>query len=87
MSRRARSTSESCEIRWSDAHTSRAPSTSSRACCGPQRGPVTNTASFVAVIGAATSQIFYTASKGEELALSRELGVEFARRDVRAPLD
>ena len=42
-----------------------------------------NTASFVAVMGAATSQISYTASKGGVLALSRELGVEFARRGVR----
>jgi len=46
-------------------------------------GSVINTASFVAVMGAATSQISYTASKGGVLALSRELGVEFARRDVR----
>ena len=49
----------------------------------PLRGSVINTASFVAVIGAATSQISYTASKGGVLALSRELGVEFARRGVR----
>ena len=42
-----------------------------------------NTASFVAVMGAATSQISYTASKGGVLALSRELGVQFARRGVR----
>jgi NAD(P)-dependent dehydrogenase (short-subunit alcohol dehydrogenase family) len=47
-------------------------------------GSVINTASFVAVMGAATSQISYTASKGGVLALSRELGVEFARRGVRA---
>lgn len=46
-------------------------------------GSVVNTASFVAVMGAATSQISYTASKGAVLALSRELGVEFARRGVR----
>ncbi|HZN90586.1 MAG TPA: SDR family oxidoreductase [Thermoleophilaceae bacterium] len=46
-------------------------------------GSVINTASFVAVVGAATSQISYTASKGAVLALSRELGVEFARRGVR----
>jgi NAD(P)-dependent dehydrogenase (short-subunit alcohol dehydrogenase family) len=46
-------------------------------------GSVINTASFVAVMGAATSQISYTASKGGVLALSRELGVEFARRGVR----
>jgi NAD(P)-dependent dehydrogenase (short-subunit alcohol dehydrogenase family) len=49
----------------------------------PTRGSVINTASFVAVIGSATSQISYTASKGGVLALSRELGVEFARRGVR----
>jgi len=46
-------------------------------------GSVVNTASFVAVMGAATSQISYTASKGGVLALSRELGIEFARRGVR----
>jgi NAD(P)-dependent dehydrogenase (short-subunit alcohol dehydrogenase family) len=46
-------------------------------------GSVVNTASFVAVMGAATSQISYTASKGGVLALSRELGVEFGRRGVR----
>ncbi len=46
-------------------------------------GSVINTASFVAGMGAATSQISYTASKGAVLALSRELGVEFARRGVR----
>jgi NAD(P)-dependent dehydrogenase (short-subunit alcohol dehydrogenase family) len=46
-------------------------------------GAVVNTASFVAVMGAATSQISYTASKGGVLALSRELGVELARRNVR----
>ena len=46
-------------------------------------GSVINTASFVAVMGAAISQISYTASKGGVLALSRELGVEFARRGVR----
>jgi NAD(P)-dependent dehydrogenase (short-subunit alcohol dehydrogenase family) len=46
-------------------------------------GSVINTASFVAVMGAATSQISYTASKGAVLALTRELGVEFARRGVR----
>ncbi len=50
---------------------------------GPLRGSVINTASFVALMGAATSQISYTASKGGVLALSRELGVEFARRGVR----
>jgi NAD(P)-dependent dehydrogenase (short-subunit alcohol dehydrogenase family) len=46
-------------------------------------GSVINTASFVAEMGAATSQISYTASKGGVLAMSRELGVEFARRGVR----
>jgi NAD(P)-dependent dehydrogenase (short-subunit alcohol dehydrogenase family) len=46
-------------------------------------GSVINTASFVAVMGAATSQISYTASKGGVLALSRELGVEFGKRGVR----
>jgi NAD(P)-dependent dehydrogenase (short-subunit alcohol dehydrogenase family) len=49
----------------------------------PAGGSVINTASFVAVMGAATSQISYTASKGGVLALSRELGVEFARSGVR----
>ena len=49
----------------------------------PPGGSVINTASFVAVMGAATSQISYTASKGGVLALSRELGVEFARSGVR----
>jgi NAD(P)-dependent dehydrogenase (short-subunit alcohol dehydrogenase family) len=47
------------------------------------KGSVINTASFVAVLGSATSQISYTASKGAVLALSRELGVELARRGVR----
>lgn len=47
------------------------------------RGSVINTASFVAVMGSATSQIAYTASKGGVLALSRELGVQFARDGVR----
>ncbi|HUZ21744.1 MAG TPA: 3-oxoacyl-ACP reductase [Acidimicrobiales bacterium] len=46
-------------------------------------GSVLNTASFVAVLGAATSQISYTASKGGVLAMSRELGVQFARQNVR----
>jgi NAD(P)-dependent dehydrogenase (short-subunit alcohol dehydrogenase family) len=46
-------------------------------------GSVVNTASFVAVMGAATSQISYTASKGGVLALTRELGVEFARSGIR----
>jgi NAD(P)-dependent dehydrogenase (short-subunit alcohol dehydrogenase family) len=46
-------------------------------------GSVINTASFVAVMGSATSQISYTASKGGVVALSRELGVEFARQGIR----
>jgi NAD(P)-dependent dehydrogenase (short-subunit alcohol dehydrogenase family) len=46
-------------------------------------GSVINVASFVALMGAAVSQISYTASKGAVLSLSRELGVEFARRGVR----
>ncbi len=46
-------------------------------------GSVINTASFVAVMGAATSQISYTASKGAVVSMSREMGVEFARRGVR----
>jgi NAD(P)-dependent dehydrogenase (short-subunit alcohol dehydrogenase family) len=46
-------------------------------------GAVINTASFVAVMGSATSQISYTASKGGVLALSRELGVQFAREGIR----
>ena len=46
-------------------------------------GSVINTASFVAVMGAATSQISYTASKGGVLAMSRELGVQFARENIR----
>jgi NAD(P)-dependent dehydrogenase (short-subunit alcohol dehydrogenase family) len=46
-------------------------------------GSVVNVASFVALMGAAVSQISYTASKGAVLSLSRELGIEFARRGVR----
>jgi NAD(P)-dependent dehydrogenase (short-subunit alcohol dehydrogenase family) len=46
-------------------------------------GSVINVASFVALMGAATSQISYTASKGAVLSMSRELAVEFARRGVR----
>jgi NAD(P)-dependent dehydrogenase (short-subunit alcohol dehydrogenase family) len=46
-------------------------------------GSIINTASFVAVMGSATSQISYTASKGGVLAMSRELGVQFARQGVR----
>lgn len=47
------------------------------------RGSIINTASFVAVMGAATSQISYSASKGGVLSMSRELGVEFARDGIR----
>jgi len=47
------------------------------------RGSIINTASFVATMAAATSQISYTASKGGVLAMSRELGVQFARSGVR----
>jgi len=46
-------------------------------------GSIINTASFVAVMGAATSQVSYTASKGGVLSLSRELGVQFAREGIR----
>ena len=46
-------------------------------------GSVINVASFVALVGAATSQISYTASKGAVLALSRELAVQFARQGIR----
>ncbi|HAL28679.1 MAG TPA: short-chain dehydrogenase, partial [Chloroflexi bacterium] len=46
-------------------------------------GSIINTASFVAVMGSATSQISYTASKGGVLAMSRELGVQFARDGIR----
>ena len=46
-------------------------------------GAIVNTASFVGVMGSATSQISYTASKGGVVALSRELGVEFAREGIR----
>lgn len=46
-------------------------------------GSIINTASFVAVMGAATSQISYSASKGGVLSMSRELGVQFARQGVR----
>ena len=47
------------------------------------RGSIVNTASFVATLGAATSQISYTASKGGVLAMTRELGVQFARSGIR----
>ena len=46
-------------------------------------GSIVNTASFVAVVGSATSQVSYTASKGGVLAMSRELGVQFARQGIR----
>jgi NAD(P)-dependent dehydrogenase (short-subunit alcohol dehydrogenase family) len=48
-----------------------------------KKGSIINMASFVAVMGAATSQISYTASKGGVLSMSRELGVQFARQGVR----
>ena len=47
------------------------------------KGSIINTASFVAVMGAATSQISYSASKGGVLSMTRELGVQFARQGVR----
>jgi NAD(P)-dependent dehydrogenase (short-subunit alcohol dehydrogenase family) len=47
------------------------------------RGSIVNTASFVAVMGAATSQIAYSASKGGVLSMTRELGVQFAREGIR----
>jgi len=50
---------------------------------GTGGGSIINTASFVAVMGSATSQISYTASKGGVLAMSRELGVQFAREGIR----
>jgi NAD(P)-dependent dehydrogenase (short-subunit alcohol dehydrogenase family) len=48
-----------------------------------EKGSIINTASFVAVMGSATSQISYTASKGGVLAMSRELGVQYARSGIR----
>src|SRR3954454_21777802 len=48
-----------------------------------KHGSIINTASFVAVMGAATSQISYSASKGGVLSMSRELGVQFARQGIR----
>jgi NAD(P)-dependent dehydrogenase (short-subunit alcohol dehydrogenase family) len=48
-----------------------------------QKGSIINTASFVAVMGAATSQISYSASKGGVLSMTRELGVQFARDGIR----
>jgi NAD(P)-dependent dehydrogenase (short-subunit alcohol dehydrogenase family) len=47
------------------------------------KGSIINTASFVAVMGAATSQISYSASKGGVLSMTRELGVQFAREGIR----
>jgi NAD(P)-dependent dehydrogenase (short-subunit alcohol dehydrogenase family) len=47
------------------------------------KGAIINTASFVATMGAATSQVSYTASKGGVLAMTRELGVQFAREGIR----
>ena len=47
-------------------------------------GSIVNTASFVAVMGAATSQIAYTASKGGVLAMTREIAIEYARQGIRA---
>ena len=47
------------------------------------KGSIINTASFVAVMGAATSQISYSASKGGVLTMTRELGVQFARQGIR----
>ena len=47
------------------------------------QGSIINVASFVAVMGSATSQISYTASKGGVLAMTRELGVQFAREGIR----
>ncbi len=47
-------------------------------------GSIVNTASFVAVLGAATSQVAYTASKGAVLAMTREIAIEYARRGIRA---
>jgi NAD(P)-dependent dehydrogenase (short-subunit alcohol dehydrogenase family) len=54
-----------------------------QAAAGQPGGSIINIASFVAVMGAATSQISYTASKGGVLAMSRELGVQFARQGIR----
>ncbi len=51
---------------------------------GSGGGSIINSASFVAVVGAATSQIAYTASKGGVLAMTREIAVEYARRGIRA---
>jgi NAD(P)-dependent dehydrogenase (short-subunit alcohol dehydrogenase family) len=47
-------------------------------------GSIINTASFVAILGAATPQIAYTASKGGVLAMTREIAIEFARKNIRA---
>ena len=55
----------------------------SRCFAGPEEGSIINTGSFVAVMGAATPQIAYTASKGEVVALSRELAVVHAQENIR----
>ena len=47
------------------------------------KGSIINVASFVAIMGSATSQISYTASKGGVLSMTRELGVQFAREGIR----
>jgi NAD(P)-dependent dehydrogenase (short-subunit alcohol dehydrogenase family) len=47
-------------------------------------GSIINTASFVAIVGAATSQIAYTASKGGVLSMTREIATEYARQNIRA---
>ena len=62
---------------------SSAASTASRRCAAPAAASVINTASFVAVLGAATPQIAYTASKGAVLAMTRELAVVHARENIR----
>jgi NAD(P)-dependent dehydrogenase (short-subunit alcohol dehydrogenase family) len=62
-------------------HMSAAGSEDARSTKG--RGSIVNVASFVAVMGSATSQISYTASKGGVLAMSRELGVQYARSGIR----
>ena len=66
-----------------DAASSSAASTGSRTCSSAAAARVINVASFVAILGAATSQISYSASKGAVLSMSRELGVQFARQGVR----
>ena len=82
---RARHLGRGLAARPGREHAGRLPLLQARdpAPAGRGGGSVINTASFVAILGAATSQISYTASKGAVVALSRELGVEFARRGVR----